>query len=241
MPVPAVELGLAMAIIAVAAFLQGIVGIGFNVVSVPILLMMDPVLAPVPNLLMAVPLVLSQMLREQSDIDWAGVKWILVGRAPGGLAGLGLLLVLSSMALDITLAVMILTIVGLLASGVSIARSPATEFTAGVFSGMAGIIGAVGGPPVGLLYKDDAGPVIRSTLGAVFAVGLMISIGLRMIGGQITLVDLQVALWLLPAMTIGFVASSRIKDRIEGPWVRRGILAISSVAAATLLLRTVMG
>ena len=164
MPVPLPELLLAMLVVVTAATFQGIVGVGFNVVGVPLLLLIDPVLAPVPNLLLAVPLVVSQMLREHTEIDRTGVKWILLGRIPGGFAGLALLLTLSSTALDVTLALLILIIVGLLASGIAIRRTPGTEFVAGTFSGIAGIVGAVGGPPVGLLYKDAPGPVIRSTL-----------------------------------------------------------------------------
>ena len=55
--------------------------------AVPILLLIDPVLAPVPSLLLAVPLTAWQLLRERGTVDRSGVIWILVGRIPGGLLG----------------------------------------------------------------------------------------------------------------------------------------------------------
>jgi uncharacterized membrane protein YfcA len=229
-----------MVVIATAALVQGVVGIGMNVFSVPLLLLIDPILAPVPNLLLALPLVAFQVRREHESVDRAGVRWILIGRLPGGVAGLGLLFVLSEAALNLTIALLILVIVALLASGVSIARNPATELVAGTFSGIAGIVGAAGGPPVGLLYRDAPAAVVRSTVGVVFAVGLVISIGLRAAGGQMSASDVEVALWLLPAMTLGFVISTRVKDKVNGEWVRRGILIVSSIASITLLVRTLL-
>lgn len=241
MPVPFADLAIAMAVVAVAAAFQGVVGIGFNVMAVPILLLLNPLLAPVPNLLLGLPLVVSQLMRERGAVDRSGVTWILVGRLPGGLAGLWLLLVLDQRALDATLALIILSLVALMTAGITIPRSRTTEVVAGTFSGIGGIVGAVGGPPVGLLYKDAPAPVVRSTLGVVFSIGMVISIGLRIVGGQVESTDLQVALWLLPAMVIGFRASTRVKDRVPADWIRRGILLISTAASLGLLTQAILG
>jgi uncharacterized membrane protein YfcA len=241
MPVPLTDLLLAMSVISIAAMFQGVVGVGFNVVAVPILLLIDPILAPVPNLMLAAPLTVLQLLRERGDIDTAGVKWILLGRIPGGVIGLGLLVVLSATALNITIALLILSIVVLLATGVKVSRTRATGFLAGLFSGVAGIVGAVGGPPVGLLYKDDPPAVVRSTLGVIFSIGLVMSIGLRALGGRVAATDLQVTLWLLPAMALGFMASNRLRSRISTVGVRRSILLVSTAASLTLLIRTLVG
>jgi len=50
MPVPTSDLVTAAAVITFAALVQGVVGIGFNVVAVPILRLISPLLAPVPSL-----------------------------------------------------------------------------------------------------------------------------------------------------------------------------------------------
>jgi len=240
MPVPASDLIIAIVVIAIAALVQGVVGIGFNVVAVPILLLVNPLLAPVPSLLLAVPLTIWQLLRERGEIDWSGVGWILLGRLPGGLIGLGLLLVLSSRVLDIAIAVIVLLAVVIIGSGVAVHRTRTAGFGTGVVSGITGIVGAIGGPPVGILYRDTPGPLMRSTVAVVFSVGLLMSIGLRAVGGKVAATDLEIAILLLPAMVIGFAASNRLKDRFKGPGIRRGILFISTLAAATLLLQGIL-
>jgi len=241
MPVPTADLVTAIAVVALAALVQGVVGIGFNVVAVPTLLLINPLLAPVPSLLLAVPLTIWQLLRERGSIDWSGVGWILLGRLPGGLIGLGLLFILSSRVLDLMVALIVLMAVVAVGSGTALRRNRATEFGAGVVSGVTGIVAAIGGPPLGILYRDTPGPLMRSTVAVVFSVGLTISLVLRAAGGQMVATDLRLALLLLPGMVIGFAVSGRIKDKIEGPWIRHGILAVSSLASGALLIRTIAG
>jgi uncharacterized membrane protein YfcA len=63
---------LAFVITAIAATLQGSVGLGFAMVSVPLLTLIDPRLAPVPQLLVALPLSLAIAWRERRSIDLHG-------------------------------------------------------------------------------------------------------------------------------------------------------------------------
>lgn len=237
MPVPTADLIAAIVVITLAALVQGVVGIGFNVVAVPTLLLIHPLLAPVPSLLLAVPLTAWQLLRERGSIDLSGVGWIILGRFPGGVIGLGMLLVLSTRVLDLAIATIVLLAVIVVASGAALPKTRVTEFGAGVVSGITGIVGAMGGPPVGILYRDSPGPTMRSTVAVVFSVGLVMSIVFRAAGGQMTTTDIEIAGLLAPGMVVGFAASSLVKDRLEGLWIRRGILAVSATAATALLVR----
>lgn len=167
--------------------------------------------------------------------------WILLGRFPGGLIGLGLLLVLSARLLDLTIAVIVLLAVTIVGSGTAVRQTRATEFGTGVGSGITGIVAAIAGPPVGILYRDTPGPIMRSTVAVVFSVGLLISIGLRAFGGQMDTADLEIALYLAPGMVLGFAVSGAVKDRIEGHLIRRGILIISAIAAIALVMRGIVG
>ncbi|MCL1692867.1 MAG: sulfite exporter TauE/SafE family protein, partial [Actinomycetia bacterium] len=49
----------------IAAAIQGVVGMGFAMVSVPILALINPSLAPVPQLLITLPLTISMAWRER--------------------------------------------------------------------------------------------------------------------------------------------------------------------------------
>ena len=68
-----VALILALAVTFVAASIQGVVGIGFALVSVPILALIDPSLAPVPQLLITMPLTITMAWRERRHIDASGI------------------------------------------------------------------------------------------------------------------------------------------------------------------------
>ncbi len=82
MPVNAIELAAALVVTAVGAVVQGTIGIGFGVLSVPILSLVNPVLAPVPQLLLAVPLATSMAWRERSHIESRGARALLIEIGP---------------------------------------------------------------------------------------------------------------------------------------------------------------
>ena len=241
MPVSPIELLLALAIIAFGALVQGLIGVGLGIFTVPALSLIDPVMAPVPTLLLAVPLAISMAWRERAHIDFKGVGWLLLGRPPGALLGLALLAVATGRTLDIAIAVSVLVAVAILSTGIKVPRNGATEFGTGVIAGIMGMVASMGGPPAALLFKDETGPTIRSTLAAFFSFGLIITVLARLLAGRITGDDLLIAVLLLPGLAAGYVASSRLRGRVDAMAFRPAILIISSIAAGGLLIRALVG
>ena len=80
MPADAWILVLAFLITIAAGLVQGTIGFGLAVVSVPVLSLLDRDLAPVPQLLIALPLALAMVWREWRHLDLSGVGWVLAGR-----------------------------------------------------------------------------------------------------------------------------------------------------------------
>lgn len=228
---------LALLATVLAAFVQGTVGVGYAVVAVPILALLDPSLAPVPQLLTALPLTLIMLWREHSEVDLHGVGWLIAGRLPGAALGVGLLAIATQRTLDLIIGLMVLAGVVVLASGISVKRTPVTQFSAGMASGTTGLVASIGGPPTALLYSTAEAATIRATLAAVFSIGVSISIGMRYATGNAGIEDLKVAAVLLPAMLVGWLASTLLKDRVPKRGVRMGVLAVSAVAAVALVTR----
>ncbi len=228
----------AIAVTAFAAAVQGSVGIGFAIISVPILSLIDPSLAPVPQMLVTMFLTIPMAWRERSHIEFDGIAWILAGRVPGALVGLGLLVVATQRTLDLATAALVLVAVVIIASGTHLRRTATTEFAAGVFSGAAALVSSIGGPPLALLYTDEerAGTV-RASLAAVFTIGITISIVTRALGGFITANDIRVAVIIFPAVLVGYGLSGSLKERVGRRQLRFAILALSSIAALGLLVR----
>ena len=77
------DLAIALVVTFFAAAIQGVVGLGFAMVSVPILALIDPSLAPVPQLLTTIPLTVSMAWRERGHLQLSGIGWVLAGRVPG--------------------------------------------------------------------------------------------------------------------------------------------------------------
>jgi uncharacterized membrane protein YfcA len=235
------EFALSVAVVMLAAAVQGTIGLGFNIVAVPLMSLINPVLAPVPQLILSLPQAAGSFARERGGVDRSGVLWIVIGRLPGVAIGVWLLSVASDRMLDIFVGSLVLVAVLILASGIKLVRNRAVEFGAGVFAGVSSYVSAIGGPPVALLYSKDEGPTVRATLGLIFTIGTSLSLVVRTFSGHVTWADVLVGGALAPAAALGFALSSRLKERVSPRHLRSSIFIVSSVAATALLGRAIFG
>lgn len=235
------EFVLAAVVVLFAAATQGTIGLGFNIVAVPVMSLINPLLAPVPQLIMSIPQSAGAFARERRGVDVSGVLWILVGRLPGLAIGVWLLTVATDRLLDVLIGTLVLVAVAILATGVQFRRTPRVELAAGMFAGVSSYVSTIGGPPLALLYSRAEGPTVRSTLGLLFTIGTLLTLTVRIIAGDITRTDWVLGLSLLPAAGLGFLLSSWLKDRTRPNQLRVGIFTVSSIAALALLGRAILG
>jgi uncharacterized membrane protein YfcA len=231
---------LAMLITAGAVAVQGTVGLGFALISVPLLALLHPDLAPVPQLFIMLPIGISMALRERHAIDLTGVWWLLVGRIPGAFLGVFLLGVASGSALDLFIGIIVLAAVAVIGTGYHVRRTPTTKLLAGTASGATGVVATIGGPAIALVYTREEAQTIRSTLAAVFSFGVSTSILFRWWSGNVTLDDVRVAVVLLPAAAVGLWIAIRYRDRVSREHVRLGVLIVCASSATALIARSVL-
>ena len=224
----------------VAAAVQGTIGLGFNILAVPVVSLINPLLAPVPQLITSVPQTAAAALRERGGVDLRGVGWILAGRLPGALIGVWLLAVATARALDLMIGLLVLVAVAILARGIRLRRSPRVDFGAGVFAGISSYVSSIGGPPIALLYSRDEGPTVRATLGLIFLVGSSVTLVVRTLAGDITRTDVVAGVALMPATWLGFWVSNSLRHIVSAERLRRAILLVSALAATALLLRAAL-
>ena len=170
MPVTIIQLAVAIVVIAAGALVQGSIGIGLGILTVPILSLIDPVMAPVPTLLLAIPLAISMAWRERTDIHGRSVTWLLLGRFPGAVFGLGLLAVATQRTLDILIAMSVLAAVAILSTGVKMPRNRTTELITGITAGIMGMVASMGGAAGGAAVQGRAGPDDKVNTRAVLLV-----------------------------------------------------------------------
>ena len=104
-------LALLVVVVLVGATMQGLVGLGLNLVSAPVVTMVAPSLMPEVLLVLAVLLPFFTLMRSHEDIDWRGLGWVLSFRLPGTVLGVLFLALFSDRAVAIAVAVMVLVAV----------------------------------------------------------------------------------------------------------------------------------
>ncbi len=228
---------LAWVITFVAAIVQGTIGTGFAIFSVPLLTLIDPSLTPIPQILLAFPMTFGAVWRERQHIDLDGIWWIISGRVPGTLAAAWMLTQITEKTFDLVIASIVLAFVLVIGRGWEIRLNNRNRLLAGVASGFGGTASAIGGPPVILLYRNTPGPTLRSTVAAVFAAGILITMTTLHLTGVATAVDYRVAATLLIPMAAGFWLSGKLIRLVEGEHLKRAILIVCSIAGVALLVR----
>lgn len=223
----------------VGAALQGSIGFGFGVFSVPIFLLIEPSLVPGPVLATSVLLTIVMTHRERHAIHFPDLKWAIPGRIVGIVAALVVLLTIPAAHLSTLLGSLILLAVALTASGLHVAPRPATLTLAGILSGFMATTVSVGGPPIALLYQRESGARIRGTLSAYFVIGTSLSIiGLHFVH-RFGIHELMLAGALVPGAGLGFVVSHRIAQVLDRGYTRVGVLALSGLMGLLVVLKQV--
>ena len=227
-------LGLAGAA-AVAAFIQGSVGIGFALIMAPLMGLLRPDLLPVALLILMLPLNLHVAWRERAALDLTGAGWITAGRIVGGVLGVGVLAILSTDSLSLLIggATILAALAALLAP--SFSPRPAACVAAGVVTGITETTTGVGGPPLALLYQHRPPATVRATIAFCFLVGELVSLALLAVYGRLGMAAVQSAAVLLPAVLVGSSASQLVHGRIGQRQLRTGVLLFSLISGVVLI------
>lgn len=244
------------AVVVVGALVQGVLGFGLAMVSVPVLAWLAPAVVPVGVLVAIMPLVVVQAVRERAHVDLPGLGWALLGRLPGGVVGAVAVAVLPVRGLQLLVAATVLLAVA--ASATADARTARAARTAGpegpppavrhrsvlvlagVLSGLGGTTSGIGGPPMALAFRNSGGPAIRSTLATFFVLGALLSFGSLAAVGELTGEQLLAGVALLPFVAVGYLAAGAVRGRVDARAVRSGVLVISAVAGVGLLVEALV-
>lgn len=240
MPVDPATLVVALVITFLAAIVQGTIGIGLGLLSVPVLTLIDPVLTPVPQLIATLPMTMMMSGGEAHAIEWRAVGRVVAARVPGIAIGIGLLAIADDHLLDGLIGASVLLAVIIIASGVTIHRNRTSELVAGVVSGATATISSIGGPPLALLYRRESGSAVRANLATIFFFGILMTVAARAFSGHVSSTDLWVSLWLAPVVVAGYLVARRLHAKMEGRALRASILAVSALSGAGLLVRSLL-
>lgn len=234
------ELVAAAGAAALGAVVQGSVGLGLSLVTVPLLVLIDPSFVPGPVLCVAIVLTLLLSHRERRSIDFHGVAWVLAGRIPGTVLGAAALVMLAGDVLSVLFGVLVLLAVAFSSFKVSVEPKRWSLTSVGVLSGFMSTTAALGGPPVALLLQNLPGARLRGTLSGIFLVGASVSLLALVAVSRFGRQELVLALVLLPGVLLGFGISGFTAPILDRGYTRPTVLVVASVAALVAIGRQVL-
>ena len=216
---------------------QSVIGFGYALLLVPALLFVRVDLVPVAPLVVAAPMVVWLAWVDRAGLDVRGFARVTAGRVPGTVAGAMVLGSISAAAVSEVAGALLIA-----AAGFSLVRgpqraSPRIEVAAGVASGFAGTVSAVGGPYIGLAFADRPPAELRATVSAAFAVGIFVSLLGLLLAREIARDAVWAGLALVPATFLGLLGGRRAADRVDPRWVRPGVLAFAAAAGVFAVAR----
>lgn len=237
LPVTITELTIAFVLSIVGAAIQGNVGIGFAVIAAPILLLVNPAFVPAPIVLAAMLLVMLMALREWRDVIVQDIGLAIVGRTIGMLPAAYAISAFPKSAYELLFAALVMLGAVLSALGWHIRPTRRSVLLATIVSGFMSTVSSVGGPPMALLYQNEAGPRIRATISAIFTIGGFVTLAGLWWAGRFGAVEFLLGLFLMPGVVVGFAISGYTTAIVDRAHIKPAVLAISMLSALVVMLR----
>lgn len=231
------DYALVLTAVTAGAFVQASVGFGAALIAVPAIALVAPDALPVTVIVWVSPLAVAMAVRERGGIDRSGVGWATLGRVPGSALGAWVVQAVAAPTLSLLAGGAVLLAVA--GSLLSVALTPTRRLTllAGFASGLMGTATSVGGPPLALLYQHERGPVVRSTLAAIFTVGTAMSFVVLAVAGAVEGWQVVLALALQPGLVLGLALSRTAIRRLDAAWLRPAVLTVAGVTAVLAILQ----
>jgi uncharacterized membrane protein YfcA len=231
---------IAVTIIAASA-LQASIGFGMGMLAAPVIGLIDPTLLPGSIIMLAVVVTAMVAVRERAALDVRGAGWALVGRIPGSLAGAWLVAMLPAQGLAWLVAVVVLGGVILAFAGWAPVPGRISLISAGAASGVMGTTTSIGGAPMALIWQRSHGPQLRGTMSAFFLVGSSISLVALVMVGAVTRETVNLALWMVPAVLLGYLLSRYANRLLDHRRLRLVALSVSTLGAVLLIGAQLLG
>lgn len=223
-------------VVAISAFVQGSVGVGFALIVAPVMSFVAPHTLPVTLLLLMLPLNAYVAVREWSALDIRGASWVTVGRVGGAWLGMMILAVISTTALNLFIGISTILAAALSLAAPAFRPGIASLITAGVVTGITETATGIGGPPLALVYQHEPPPTLRATIAVCFFIGQVISLIMLAASGKVTALQLTDAAYLVPAVVVGGLASRLVHHKVNGPALRVGVMVFAIAAGVAVLL-----
>ena len=229
------EIVIAVAVIFVGSYVQSSIGFGLAIIAAPVLFFIDPLYVPAPITISAFTLSLANAAKHWHSISFEGLKFAIIGRIPGTVAGGLLLFWIGQEQLALWLGISVIVAVLLSLSNVVLKPTPGALFSAGFLSGFMGTSTSIGGPPMALLYQHEENDFIRANMAAFFCVSCLMSLIMLATVGQFGMEHVLISLPLMPATLLGYWVAMKTLQSISHQNLRHFSLLICAIAGSVAI------
>ena len=235
-PVDLAQLGLVTLVVLIGTACQAVIGMGLNLLAIPILLMINPVFAPGPVLAASCVLASLALWRLPSKVEPSEIRVALVGLVAGTAVAGAIVATMDSAALTRLLGGLIVLGVILALSGWSAPITRRNLIVAGGGAGFLGTIAGVHAPPVALLYQGMNPARVRGAILTFVVLGNALSIVALAFTGTFGMDQIKATLFLAPGGAVGLLLAPRLARLIDAQRLRLGVLAISALSGMLLVV-----
>ena len=230
---------LSVAAVLAGAITQGVTGLGFGMVTAPALLLIDPIFAPVPMLILAMTISLLVVFRDRQHIDYKTLSICLGGRIPGTILAAFAYSLIPIAIYGITFGLLVLIAVILTSTKINVLPNRFNIFVASFTSGFMGTLTAVGAPPMAIVFQHGNATMVRSTMAMFFLIGCLISLVTLFYFGNFTMQHIYISMFFIPALFVGFKLSTFLVPKVDQKLMRRFMLTIAGTSSIILIIKSV--
>jgi hypothetical protein len=230
------EILVAIVVIFIGSYVQSSIGFGLAIISAPILFFIDPMYVPAPITIAAFTLSFANAAKFWHTISFKGLKFAILGRIPGTIAGGMLLLWIDQDQLALWLGATVLVAVALSWRNFILKPTSGALFSAGFLSGFMGTSSSIGGPPMALVLQHEENDFIRANMAAFFVVSCTMSLLMLASIGRFTLEHVVIAIPLMPATLAGYWLAMRTLHLISHDNLRKMALFLCVIAGSASMI-----
>ena len=224
-------------IVLVATAVQASIGLGFALIAVPLLALIDLSLVPGPSLFVSLFLALTMTSAGRASIDKAELLRIVAGVALGTTGGALVLVLLHPESMAQVFGALILAAVTISLTGRQLPLTTVNLIGAGAVSGVMGTLSGIHGPPLALLYQRSTPEKTRAMIAAIFLVAFAASLVALHFAGHFGWRQALLGAALLPGLLLGYLFARRFLMIKNPALFRSGVLLVAGASAVALMIK----
>ena len=232
-----IELALVTLIVLAGSACQAAIGMGLNLLAIPLLVLINPLYAPGPVMVVSALLSVAALWRVPARIEWGELKLGLIGLVIGTVIAAIVIATIDTSELSRILGALVVAAVLLALSGLSLALTRPNLLAAGTGAGFLGTIAGVHAPPIALIYQSQSPDRIRGGILPYLALGNAMAVAALASVGHFGLGHVQAAALLGPGTIAGLFVAPALARTLSPLVIRRSVLAISAASGLSLVFR----